>query len=242
MDKIIGAIKLFQYQSVDELANRPILAPESFDSYSQYIQNLIKEYRERDGGYSDYILEYYEKLFTLELSEPQNIKKLELYKNAVRYSLDFLHMRLQSMCNDEENYTGIEYPEPNLYTELYLELWNSCNHNGLISNHHYELEKLSYLDDSGSYDERYARKLLETIKPIINQYVVFTNNESAFETKVLISMALYYEGLSLPGLLNRNIPNLLKYRERLLTNDELNKLFEKKTNALLENKLQRFVD
>ena len=31
------------------------------------IANLKKEYKDRDGGYSDYVLEYYEKLFSIAL-------------------------------------------------------------------------------------------------------------------------------------------------------------------------------
>lgn len=224
MDVIVDAIKTFQHKSVDELMVRAILPADVFHSYDQYIENLRKEYKERDNGYRDYILEYYEKLFSIEITASQNENKLKLYKNAIKYSLSFLHTRLQTMSNDEESYTGIIYPEPNLYTELYIELWNSRNHRGLISNHYYELEKLCYLDDSGSFDERYARKLLEGIKPLINKYVVFTNEESAFETKVLVSMALYYEGLSVSGILNRNIPNSLEYRERLLSEEEWNEL------------------
>lgn len=242
MDEIIDAIKSFQHKSVDKLAERIIPAVDAFDSYAQYIANLRREYKERDDGYSDYILEYYEKLFCMELTEKQNIKKFILYKNAIKYSLGFLHMRLQTLSNDEESYTGIEYPEPYLFTELYLELWNSRNHKGLISNHNYELEKLSYLDDSGSFDERYARQLLKKIKPLINKYVSFTNTESAFETKVLISMALYFEGLSLSGILNRNIPNSLEYRERLLTDKEWDKLIEMKKQTKTENKFQRFIN
>ena len=241
MDEIIDEVKSFQHKSVDELIKRPIPAVESFDSYALYINNLRKEYRDRDNGYNDYVLEDYEKLFCLEMTNPENRPKLEIYKNAIKYSLGFLHMRLQTMCNDEKSYTGIKYPDPHIFTELYLELWNSTNHSGEISRHHYELEKLGYLDDSGSYDELYARKLLEIIKPLINKYVAFANTEPAFETKVLVSMALYFEGLSLTGILNRNIPNSLEYRERLLTEEEWDELTQKKESATVENKFKKFL-
>ena len=242
MDEIMDAVKSFQHKSVDELIERPILTADVFPSYADYINNLRKEYRDRDDGYSDYILEYYEKLFCLKITDPQNADKLERYKNAIKYSLGYLHTRLQTMCNDDESYTGIKYPEPHIFTELYLELWNSTNHNGELSRHHYELEKLSYLDDSGSFDERYARRLLDKIKPLINKYVVFTNTESAFETKVLVSIALYFEGLSMPGILNRNIPNSLEYRERMLTEEEWNELVKKKEPTITENKFKKFFE
>lgn len=241
MDVIIAAVKSFQNKSVEELTQKEISSVDQFDSYAQYINNLRKEYQQRDDGYSDYILEYYEQLFCFEVTDSRNKAKLELYKSAIRYGLSFLHSRLQTMSNNEESHTGIKYPEPHLYTELYLELWNSRNHNGVISGHHYELEKLSYLDDSGSFDERYARKLLEKIKPLINGYVHFTNTESAFETKVLVSMALYFEGLCLPGILNRNIPNSLVFRERVLSDEEWDELHQKKERPQTDNKLQQFV-
>lgn len=241
MDEIIEAVRTFQHKSIDKLVERSILTADKFDSYADYIQNLRKEYADRDNGYSDYILEYYENLFRIELTNPQNAGKLELYKNAIKYSLGYLHMRLQRMCNDDESHTGIQNPEPNIFTELYLELWNSTNHHGEISKHHYELEKLIYVDDSGSFDERYARRLLEQIKPLINKYVLFANSESAFETKVLISMALYFEGLGLPGLLNRNIPNSLEYRERVLTDEEWGELTAKKEPAIHGDKFRKFL-
>ena len=240
MDTIMEAVKSFQQKSVEELIERPIPEVDEFPTFASYINNLRKEYRDRDDGYSDYILEYYEKLFCLEITDQQNARKLTLYKNAIRYALGYLHTRLQMMCNDDESYTGIKYPEPHIFTELYLELWNSKNHHGELSRHHYELEKLSYLDDSGSFDERYARRLLDKIKPTINKYVIFTNSESAFETKVLISMALYFEGLGLPGILNRNIPNSLEYQERVLSEDEWNALIVKDA-TMTESKFQKFL-
>ena len=78
------------------------------------------------------------------------------------------------MDNDEISNTGILYPDPNLETHLYIELWKPRCRNSEISTYGYELEKMYYLDDSGSFNERYARELLEKIKPIINKYVVFT--------------------------------------------------------------------
>ena len=47
----------------------------------------------------------------------------------------------------------------------------------------YNLEKIYYLEQNSSYsywDKQYARGLLEEVKPSINKFVVFENNESAY--------------------------------------------------------------
>ena len=83
MDTIIDAIKLFHHKSVDELIQRPILKKESFDSYPLYIENLTKEYKERDGGYNDYILECYKKLFSIERTRPITVHPIQRISNRL---------------------------------------------------------------------------------------------------------------------------------------------------------------
>ena len=88
----------------------------------------------------------------MSLTNPSNEHKFCLYKNAIKYSLKFLHVRLQNMDNDEISNTGIQYPNPNLETHLYIELWKPRCRNSEISTYGYELEKMHYLDDSGSFN------------------------------------------------------------------------------------------
>lgn len=220
IDIIVEAIKQYNENKVSEYVNTSIESADKFNSYSDYIRNLKRELICRIGDYTDYLLEDYADVFELTLSDDKNNRKFVLYKNAIQYSLKFLHERLQHMDKDECTNTGIYYADNHCDTQLYIEMWNPRYIGSQIGEYGYELEKIHYIDDSGSYNEQYARELLETIKPLVNRYVVFTNTEPAFETKVLISMALYFESFEYKNVLNRNIPNSLEYRENLLSNEE----------------------
>lgn len=238
---IVDAIKSYNDKTASEYAATPIARPEEFESYDMYVANLKKELIIREGDYNGYILERYEKLFRLKMSDTRNDAKFQLYKNAVVYSLKFLHERLQLMANDEESYTGILYPEENTGTALFIELWKSWHRNSEISKYGYEMEKLHCIDGSGSYDERYARTLLVKLKPIINKYVYFTNEEPAFETHALISMAIYFECLGLKTVINRNIPNTLEFREYVLSEDEWNEMLKLEPKREGENRFRKFL-
>lgn len=240
-DIIVDAIKTYNDKTASEYAATPIAKIEEFESYDKYVANLKRELVLREGDYTEYTLESYEKVFRLKMSDERNEDKFNLYKNAIAYSLKFLHERLQTMANDDESYTGIIYPEGSTGTELYIELWKHWHRNSEISKYGYEMEKLHYIDGSGSYDERYAKALLEKIKPIINKYVIFTNEEPAFETHVLISMAIYFECLGQRTVINRNIPNTLEFREYVLSDDEWNELMKPEPKSNGENRFRTFL-
>lgn len=242
IDVIVIAINKFTEQTVNEYISKQIKTMESFDSYYKYIANLGEELAIREGEYNVHILENYARLFQLKLSDDKNAAKFELYKNAIRYSLQFLHNKLQEMNNDEVTNTGITYPDRNVCTELYIELWKPRCRNSVISQHGYELEKMYYLDGSGSCNEQYSRRLLEGIKPIINKYVFFSNEEPAFETQVLVSMALYFECLGKQNVVNRNIPNSLEYREKLIPESEWEVLItNEQPQRNRESRLRKFM-
>ena len=61
-------------------------------------------------------------------------------------------------------------------------------------------------------------------KPLINKYVLFTNDESDEEVYVLVKLALFLENLTRKSVINRNIPNDIKYREKMLMQEELDEL------------------
>jgi len=153
-----------------------------------------------------------------------------------------LHRRLQNMDIDDTTNTGIIRPDGGLVTELYIELWKPRNIKSEISQYGYELEKMNYIDGSGGYNEQYGRRLLDKIKPVINKYVVFKNEEPPFETQVLVSMAMYFESFGYRNLLNRNIPNALEFRETIIPNEEWEILIKNEdTKIVEESKLRKFL-
>lgn len=243
IDAIVEAINKFNENTVADYKQKMIKKVDEFLSYSDYLFNLKEELVVRVGTYNDDLLDCYAQMFNTKISAAANEKKFELYKNAVRYSIGFLHARLQNMDNDEVSNTGIIYPEGGLVTELYIELWKPRCLNSKINEYGYELEKMYKIDGSGGFEEQYARELLEKIKPLINKYVVFENNEPPFETQLLVSMALYFECLEFKNIINRNIPNSLDYREQVLSDDEWEVLVEdEQPDILKKSPLREFMD
>lgn len=58
------------------------------------------------------------------------------------------------------------------------------------------------------------------------QYVSFESAMGDFEHYALVQLALYLDCLENNCLINKNIPNELKYRERLLSDDQLNEILQ----------------
>ena len=63
-------------------------------------------------------------------------------------------------------------------------------------------------------------------KKMINRYVYFTNEETDEEVYVLIKLALYIEALNRKSIINKNIPNEEQYREKVLSQREMDELSE----------------
>lgn len=217
IDDVIIAIKKYEINEIERYKHVQMKQMSDFSLYPDYIEYLKIEYLKRGhnmqiGCFNDYI-----RIFNTELSNPANRPKVELYKNAIMLSLNFLHQRLQDMEYEKEESTGIHYDEPTNYTELFIELHWPQN---LLSNEHnigYCIEKL--VDKSDSYRDR-----MDEIKDWMNQYVIFDNTESYEETYVLVMTASYLDSLQKQNVLNMNIPNEEKYREKTLSIEEYQKL------------------
>ena len=158
-------------------------------------------------------IENFIRIFSTSITNSENAVKVELYKNAIRLSLSFLHDRTQNMEYGKEYSTGIFRDSDINYTELFIEVHNPVNVGDNNNDLKYCLEKLFVHSDD------YVNRM-EEIKPWVNKYVIFNNTESYDETYVLVTTALYLESLEQENVLNWNIPNENKYRRRLLnTND-----------------------
>ena len=199
------------------------------NDYIEYISYLKEEYIKRLDDANEYILDEFIEIFKIKLSNSDNQRKLDKYKNAILYSLGFLHNSLQTMTFTDFENTGIKYPDKFMETELYIELASPTLYNGEFAKYSYAIGKAYNLSSNGSsnaFDKHYARTLLEKPKELINKYILFTNQESNEEVYVLIKVALYLESLTRKSILNKNIPNEEQYREILLTETEVGELHQ----------------
>lgn len=227
--KVIDAIKAYNEDVYENFRKEKVKSLNNFNNVKEYLLYLKEEYRKRFGDDQSDIFDEYIRLFEIKLTNPQNQEKLEKYKNAIIYSVNFLQSAMQKMCFDGFDNTGIKYPDPSIETHLFFELCYIYSCESVFSKFSYNLEKVYYLNPQGPYhyyDKLYARQLLEEVKPIINQFVLFNNNESDVETLILVHLAQYLDALNHKNLLNANIPNEKIYREKIISEQEWTDLFE----------------
>lgn len=236
---IIVAINNYN-DSVYEKFKRELLKEKSdFNNEIEYVFYLKQEYSKRFGDSIEYIFDKIAFILETNLDNASNMEKLEKYKNAIRYALPFIHNGLQNMETKGFDYTGIQgenFTETNLLMELEWPYTQSEE----LSKYQYNLSKVYYLesDNYSYYDKQWAREQLEVMKVFLNRYVVFTNKESDRECVVLTDLAVYLHALECKCILNQNIPNEDKYREKVLSDGEWVELFkenETKTENIAEN-------
>ncbi|MED3275788.1 hypothetical protein [Bacillus thuringiensis] len=91
------------------------------------------------------------------------------------------------------------------------------------------MEKIHYLSyDSGYNNKEWAYTQLKGAHTFLEKYVSFQGAQSDFEHYTLVHLALYLNCLENKCIVNENIPNDLKYRRRLLLEDEMKELFSGK--------------
>jgi hypothetical protein len=152
---------------------------------------------------------------------------MDLYLNALKYAIEFEHNSMQNMSYEGLENNGLLYPKRNVETSLYIELYDPDSESVERRKYGYNLEKISYLnsDFASEGDKQWAYEQLEDAMPFLEKYVSFEDAERDFEHYALVQSALYLDCLENKCLINKNIPNDLKYRERLLSDEEWEGLF-----------------
>lgn len=221
--KIIDAKNNYTDNEYEKLRKEPVKSLSDFaDNAVAYLAYLKIEYCKRVDYGSEHLFDEYIRVLTISLSDSRNNEVLDKYKQAIIYSLQFVRNELQNMSYEGYENNGIKYPEPWLETTLFDSLSSFGAYDSAFSKYAYNLEKIYYLEPDyyDPADRRYARDLLEGPKELINKYVHFTNTESDEERIVLVNLALYLEALTRKSFLNKNIPNELEYRVKLLSEDQ----------------------
>lgn len=217
IEKIIDGIDKYQKDMLLQLKKRHIKNDTEFNSYIEYLTNLDEEAKDRYGDEYWYSFEYVIKLLQLKLSDSENENKMELYINALKYAIKFEHNALQNMNNIGYENNGLKYTEENIETSLYDKLYSPSSGSKEERRYGYNIEKIQYLSyDSGDSNKEWAYVQLNEARDFFEKYVSFRNAKSDFEYYALVNLALYLECLENDCIINKNIPNDLKYREKLL--------------------------
>ena len=219
---IISAIHRYNNAKYDEFRQRPIKELSECKNDIERISILKNEFNRRFGNELDEIFDFYISVFCYYLSDKTNRLLLNKYKRAIRLSLDFLHNALQNMSFCGYENTGLK---ANNNSFLFYELYHSDIY-GIndLSEYGYHLSKLYLLNSNSYFDREQIHNLLEELKPIANNYIVFTNSEREDEILILMHMVIYFASLKSDCLLNKNIPNELHYRKKILIKKDIEKL------------------
>ena len=217
IEKIIDYIDTYQKDMILKLKKQHIKNDTEFNSYIEYLTNLDEEAKDRYGDDHWYSFEYVIKLLQLKLSDSENENKMKLYINALKYAIKFEHNALQNMSNIGYENSGLKYSKENIETSLYIELYSPSSGSKEEIRYGYNIEKIQYLSyDSGDSNKDWAYVQLNEAREFFEKYVSFKNVKSDFEYYALVNLALYLECLENDCIINKNIPNDLKYREKLL--------------------------
>lgn len=219
--EIINAIDEYQKQTILKLKNKPIKKEKEFNNYIDYLKNLDKEQKERYGSEEFYPFDYIINLFELKLSNSNNHNQMNLYLNALKYAIIFEYNSIQNMSYEGFENNGLLFPEKNIETSLYLELYSPNSRSEERRRYRYNLEKIGYLRyDAGDENKEWAYIQLKQASTFLEKYVSFQGAKCDFEYYALVRVALYMDCLENKCIINKNIPNDLKYRRRLLSDYE----------------------
>lgn len=219
--EIINSIDKYQKQVISDFKKKNIKKVYEFDNYIDYLRNLNQERSVRYGSERSYLLDYIINLFELKLSNQKNQIKMDLYLNALKYSIEFEHNSIQNMTINGFENNGLKHYEKNIETTLFFELYSPHSGSDEQRRYSYNLEKISYLSyDSGYNNKKWAYIQLQEAIPFLEKYVSFKTAKNDFEHYALVKLALYLDCLENNCLINRNIPNDLKYRGRILSDEE----------------------
>ena len=109
MDVIMTAIRDYERKTIAEYKETSMKMPCEFDNYVDYIRYLKEEYIKRGNNTQWDCFDDFMKIFSTDITNSENIEKVERYKNAIKLSLAFLHDRTQNPVNVGVNDNDLKY-------------------------------------------------------------------------------------------------------------------------------------
>lgn len=214
---IIKAIESYHNKVILEFKNSHIKNIDEFDNYIDYLENLDNVAKERFGSEYWSEFDYIINLLKLKVSNYKNENKMKLYINALKYAVNFEYNALQNMSYVGFDNNGIINAKDNYETSLLSELYSLNSRSNEQKKYSYNFEKIHYLNyDSGNDNKNWAYVNLKQVSSFLERYVSFEGATGDFEHYALVQVALYLHCLENKCIVNDNIPNDLKYREKLL--------------------------
>ena len=233
LEEIIPCVEKYQSDILKKIQGNVIKREIEFKSYIDYLEYLKGENAKRYPNKEPYELKFAIRFFALKLTDPKNQKLYDKYANALRYAIQFKHRELQNMTTEGFKNCGLKDDDSDNDLDSTL-LWGLyiLHHDGVgeydtpISNSIEGLDVFSGLSDCNPYYSWRVDYYFSQAKPFLEKYVSFDgldidNKNDSFEFLALIKMALYQSCLKCDCIVNRNIPNDLKYRFELVPDETI---------------------
>lgn len=204
---IIRNINEFNKEKIIELSKEKISLESNFNTYIEYVRNLKNEYIKRCTGSYENLFDDCILFFKINLSNQENSLKLDILKNCLKHSLNFIHKSLQDMKFNGFKYTGIK--GKNNSTNLFIEISSHFELTDEFRRISQYIKDYSYLNPNIEYDstkKSSASISLKMCKDFINKYVFFEGNENDEEKYVLICLARFLHNVKYKKILKNNIP------------------------------------
>lgn len=200
-------VKKYNERNISILRNTKLRKSKEFDSYNDYLDNLIEESKKRCPDLEDDIKEVKSILNFFNIGDNNKIK-YNKYCNSLKYAMKTIHRQLQNM-----DFKGNSLSD-NLLSNLLLGKIYVKNQDG--SSYSYYQSKILYLKDNYPGDKHYAFICYKELVSIFSKYIdiseEFLNEYTANELYILSQIATYFHELENKGLINIIIPNTDTYR------------------------------
>lgn len=208
LEKVISKIKKDDDERKKSLSEIKLKTPDEFTNYLDYLKYLKSKKEERYSSIKDYELDIIIKIFSITITNPNNINSYHKYCNAIKYAVSIEHERIQTM--------NLQINDFELYHIL-----SPSNESKAYTDNIYEIQKLEDLiitDNENAISKSKAeleKMWLKNKKNYFEQYVTIDDDINYFELYVLMKINLYFDCLNNDCFLNKAIPVEIQYRNML---------------------------
>ena len=210
LEKIINHIDSSYKRIINTLREEKLKQESDFTNFCGYLEYLKQIYNQRFGETENYYFDLYKIIMVASFADKKNQEKLIKYQNAIKYSVSFLHRKLQSLPNEDSfETTGlIKQPENTSGDCLFYQL-QKIPQTSKFDDYKYLFSKISLLQ----YSNHELRNLwLDRLKPFWGKYVNISPQMTDNEIQILMHVALYFWKIENDKDFCSNIPSSAEYQ------------------------------
>ena len=221
LEKITDSILNFKFEEEIKLSAEELLKPEDFLDYISYLEYLREQKNIRFPASEDYVIDLVIKMFSVHVSDSENIEHYQKYCNALVYAMRFEHNLIQTMYRGNDVDMGVlSVPHLNGLTKLNC-LLNPHSKSEESRKYNYEIEKLEYLirpyqqgyNPNDSENAWFAARMILGNLDFFGRYVKLYVGMDYLEMYTLVHVNLYFDCLNNDCIINSFIPNSPEFRD-----------------------------